>query len=267
MVFPADRPLADVKGDAAVLRYLEKQDFPAERCVGEVSTHEGQGVLVTAFVKGTEPAPSTRTQGELGDLVGRLHALKGAPKAARRDAGGLHLFTVDCTIRSEIDTARACLEAGAFRGTDKAWDALVAKLTSADDFAALPKALVHPDPATVNAITTKAGIVLIDWSGAGFGPRVVGLGLVLSACVRGKTFDREAADAAMGSYRHHVTLDAAELERLEDAIAHRALIHEAYSWAVGMASQRKPASNKSWPHNNDGIAKLAQYVRARWSDR
>jgi hypothetical protein len=53
-VFPAERPLAEVEGDAAILRRLERVGFPAERCASPapVSELDGQGVLVTGFVPG-----------------------------------------------------------------------------------------------------------------------------------------------------------------------------------------------------------------------
>lgn len=168
----------------------------------------------------------------------------------KREAGGLHLYTVDCTVRSEIETARACLQSASFRGTDKACGALSEALESAFDFSSLPKALMHPDPGCVNAISVAGRLVPIDWAGAGYGPRVLGLGLLLVACTAGKSFNREWVDAIMSSYVEHVTLKPVELEALEDAISHRPLIHEAYSWGVGMARQRKPASRKDWPHNN-----------------
>ncbi len=262
-VFPSDRPIADVKGDAAVLRFLEKSGFPAERCVADVTVHEGQGVLVTEYIKGSKPKIDTATQGRLGDLLGRLHSLKGAPKPVRRPAGAQHLYTVDHAVRSEIDTARAALEAGAFRGTDKAWERLRTALASADDFSSLPTALIHPDPGSVNAIV-KDGLRLIDWSGAGYGPRVLGLGLLLSAPTSGKTFNREWVDAIMTAYTAHVSLKAEELQRLEAAIEHRLLIHEVYSWCAGMAMQRKPPSPRYWPGDNEGIAKMGDYIRESW---
>jgi Ser/Thr protein kinase RdoA (MazF antagonist) len=157
------------------------------------------------------------------------------------------------------------LQAAAFRGTDKAWEALSRGLEAADDFSSMPKALMHPDPGCVNAISASGRLVQIDWAGAGYGPRILGLGLLLGACASGTTFNREWVDAIMRVYTQHVTLKPAELERLEDAIAHRLLIHEAYSWAVGMATQRKPASRKEWPHNNEGVAKMAAHIRETWA--
>ena len=262
-LFPSDRPVADVKGDGAVLRFLESKDFPAERCVADVSVFEGQGVLVTGLIKGPKPQTNTANQRKLGDLIGRLHSMTGAPKALRREAGGLHLYTVDCTVPSEIETARASIEAAAFRGTDKAWEALSAGLRTAYDFSSMPKALIHPDPGCVNAISAGGQPVPIDWAGAGYGPRILGLGLLLVACTAGKSFNREWADAIMEAYTKHVTLKPTELDRLEDAVSHRPLIHEAYAWGVGMATQRKPGSFKGWPHNNEGIAKMAEHIRSK----
>lgn len=264
-LFPSDRPLADAEGDAAILRFLEAQGFPAERCVADVSVHEEQGVLVTGFIKGIKPPSNATTQGRLGELIGRLHSIKGRPKAVKRSAGALHLFTVDCTVESEIATAKASLEAAAFRGTDKAWEALRDGLANAPDLSGLPKALMHPDPATVNVISSGSDLTLIDWAGAGQGPRVLGLGLLLSSCASGKTFNAEWADAIMRGYGQHIQLQANELDHLEQAMAHRLLIHEVYSWAVGMVTQRKPASRKNWPHNNEGIARMADHIRKVWS--
>ena len=263
-VFPADRPVADVEGDAAILRSLESAGFPAERCTADVSVHEGQGVLVTAFVKGTSPKPSTAIERALAGLVGRSHAITDLPKAAKRNAGGLHLYTVDGTVRSEIEMAKACLEAAAFRGTDERWELLRAGLDATDDFASLPKAFMHPDPGTPNAVLSGRELILIDWTGAGLGPRVLGLGLLLGACAEGKTFNREWTDAMMKTYTEHVSLKPPEVERLEAAIAHRWLIHEVYAWGLGMATQRKPRTFKSWPHNSEGIAKMAAHIRERW---
>jgi len=59
-VFPSARPLEQVEGDAEILRALARERFPAERCAHTeaVSTHEGQGVLVTEFVEGPHPDAS-----------------------------------------------------------------------------------------------------------------------------------------------------------------------------------------------------------------
>jgi hypothetical protein len=70
-IFAADRPIA-AEGDAALLRRLEQEEYPAERCAAQepVSVHDGQGVLVTRYVEGTRADGSRRTFARLGGLVG-----------------------------------------------------------------------------------------------------------------------------------------------------------------------------------------------------
>ena len=57
-VFPPARPRAGVEGDAAILRFLERQDYPAERLAVDdaVSDFDGTSVLVTRFVAGGPPS-------------------------------------------------------------------------------------------------------------------------------------------------------------------------------------------------------------------
>lgn len=54
--FPPARPRAGVEGDAAILRFLERQDYPAERLAADdaVSDFDGSAVLVTRFVEGDQ---------------------------------------------------------------------------------------------------------------------------------------------------------------------------------------------------------------------
>src|SRR5580692_1213098 len=75
--FPPARPRAGVEGDAAILRFLEQHDFPAERLAAgdAVSDFDGSAVLVTRFVEGV-PLPAGATKfAMMGELLGRLHAL------------------------------------------------------------------------------------------------------------------------------------------------------------------------------------------------
>lgn len=50
--FPPARPRAGAEGDAAVLRFLTRHDYPAERLAVDdaVSDFEGSSVLVTQFI-------------------------------------------------------------------------------------------------------------------------------------------------------------------------------------------------------------------------
>ena len=66
-----------VEGDAAILRFLERQDFPAERLAVDdaVSEFDGTSVLVTRFVTGGPLPDGSEKFAMMGDLLGRLHAL------------------------------------------------------------------------------------------------------------------------------------------------------------------------------------------------
>src|SRR6202167_2932978 len=75
--FPPARPRAGVEGDAAILRFLEHQDYPAERLAVDdpVSDFDGSAVLVTRFIEGARLPDGTANFAMMGELLGRLHAL------------------------------------------------------------------------------------------------------------------------------------------------------------------------------------------------
>src|SRR5688500_18359244 len=75
--FPPARPRSGVEGDAAILRFLERQDYPAERLAVDdaVSDFEGSAVAVTRFVEGVPLPDGPPKFTMMGDLLGRLHAL------------------------------------------------------------------------------------------------------------------------------------------------------------------------------------------------
>jgi len=77
----------------------------------------------------------------------------------------------------------------------------------------LPLAFTHPDFVTANALVPPAGDpMIIDWAGAGVAPRLWTLAFLLwSAGLSGPRH----IDAAVQGYRQHVSLDPAELDRLE----------------------------------------------------
>ena len=65
-VFPPARPRAGVEGDAAILRFLERHDYPAERLAVDdaVSAFDDSTVLVTRFVPGGLLPAGCRTRGQ-----------------------------------------------------------------------------------------------------------------------------------------------------------------------------------------------------------
>jgi methyltransferase (TIGR00027 family) len=223
-VFAADRPVAAAEGDAALLRRLEQQEFPAERCAAQepVFVHEGQGVLVTRYVAGTRADGSRRTFGQLGDLLGRLDLLPGDDA---RDGGGWHHLVHQGSPAAEIAAARSGLEASA-SGLPADQRPLVAKLLAeldrADSCADLPQALIHPDFVPANAIRTPDGsLVLVDWTGAGRGPRLYPLAFLLWAA---GCAGPSRLDAVVAGYREHLTPGGDEIGRLAGAIWARPLI-------------------------------------------
>jgi methyltransferase (TIGR00027 family) len=223
-VFAADRPVAAAEGDAALLRRLEQQEFPAERCAAQepVSVHEGQGVLVTRYVEGTPADGSRRTFGRLGGLLGRLHLL---PGDHARDGGGWHHLVHQGSPAAEIAAARSGLEAsapGLPADQRPLLAALLAELDRADGCADLPQALIHPDFVPANAILAPdGGLVLVDWTGVGRGPRLYPLAFLLwAAGCRGPS----RLDAVVAGYREHVTPGDDEIGRLAGAIWGRPLI-------------------------------------------
>jgi Ser/Thr protein kinase RdoA (MazF antagonist) len=225
-LFSARRPHVAVLGDLAVLEQLRAAEFPAERPFGPepLSIHAGQSVLVTHFVrKAPKPAwPAGDPVVALGALAGRLHR-RGAPAgAADRPAGALHHFA-EGTPADELSAARLWLrdiEPRVAVADRDQLDLLGRALADADDATGLPEAFVHPDPVPKNTVFTRDGPVLIDWAGAGRGPRVASLALVLRSSWAGPRF--------MRGYATSIELDAEERRRAPEVVMTRALIDIAF---------------------------------------
>jgi methyltransferase (TIGR00027 family) len=239
-VFPVARPLEATYGDAEILRILVAEGFPAERLAHAeaVSVHQGQAVLVTEFVAGRRPPQGSVTFERLGDLLGRLHTLQGVGEAGggMRPGGAWHHMALEGGPRDEIAANLALLDAAAARvpaGHDDLYQAVVTAVGEADDLGDLPQALIHPDLVPVNVIAAPSGapgsgLTVVDWAGAGWGPRLFSLGVLLWAAG-----DAASVDAVAAGYRRHVRLEPAELGRLEAAIGLRAWMFAAWDFATG----------------------------------
>jgi thiamine kinase-like enzyme len=79
---------------------------------------------------------------------------------------------------------------------------------------------VHPDPVPKNVVFTGDGPVLVDWAGAGRGPRLASLALVLRSSWAGAPF--------MRGYARWVELDGEERGRAAEVLMTRALIDIAF---------------------------------------
>jgi thiamine kinase-like enzyme len=101
-------------------------------------------------------------------------------------------------------------------------------------------------------VVTPGGPVLLDWTGAGTGPRLASLaGLLHSAGPR-------YAPAALAGYREHVELTAGELGRLEGVLWIRILRLSAWQCWLACVSARV---HQGFFPRREYIAALAAAVR------
>lgn len=245
-VFPAARPLAAASADAELLSWLGQSGMSAERTAAEpaVSLHEGQAVLITERVAGRPLDASADSFRHLGQLLGRLHRLPAGCPAAHRPGGAWHHLVSDGSPTDEIPALTRLWEAASARAeADRTgYEMLGAELAALDACGDLPHAVVHPDPVPRNAIRRSDGkVILIDWSGAGWGPRVAALGCLLwAAGLSGPA----CAEAAARGYAEEVTLSAAEIERLPVAARLRPLTLAVWAFATGRS--RLDEALRSW---------------------
>ena len=108
-------------------------------------------------------------------VVARMFSARRAHEAVLGDLAVLEV------LRAAEFPAAAHLAVRPGGATDRPAGALhhYAEGTPADDATGLPEAFVHPDPVPKNAVFTSGGPVLVDWAGAGRGPRLASLALVL----------------------------------------------------------------------------------------
>jgi len=262
-VFPPSRALDAARGDADLLACLNRAGIPAERPAAPdpVFVHEGQAVLVTEFVQGRHPAASPALFEQLGALLARIHLLPADAPPANRPGGAWHHLLFDATVSDELTAARNLLYDARHRvplghaaDYDRLCDA-VGALTLPSD---LPTGLVHPDFVLRNIIRdSEGGLAVVDWSGAGVGPRVVSLGCLLwSVGGHGPSLD-----AAARGYCSAVVMQSAELDHLEVAMAVRPSILACWTFATGRSSIVEAAT--SWSNQQRKLAKAAVRVRAQ----
>jgi Ser/Thr protein kinase RdoA (MazF antagonist) len=216
--FPPARPRAGAEGDAAILRFLERHGFPAERLVVDdaVSDFEGSSVLVTGFVDSRPFGDPTEKLGRFADLLGRLHALPldgsvtrpgGAEAGSDPDREGSPRQDVLAALSflHSVDTKVAPADREQF-------EHLRERVHTADAGEGLPTALVHGNllHAPDHALLTDTGVVGINWRGAGLGPRLSDLAWLLWGTHRNEAALRAIVDA----YRGHIELTDEELDRL-----------------------------------------------------
>lgn len=250
-VFHKARPLARTQSDATLLAYLASAGLPAERpATGDpISQLDGQAVLVTTFVVGSEPSKSDSVMRRLADLLGRLHALPVIPGI--EPGGSLHhLPRFEGLPGREIALAAALLDDVADQippANQSRFEYLRQVVAMAHDCSDLPQALVHPDPVMKNVVSTPdRQLVLVDWTGAGVGPRIVSLAPLLMHALRPTGWDRELLAELAKAYRAHVQLEEREIDRLGSALLIRHLWRAAWTYWTRAMNGNPPMGTEWW---------------------
>jgi Ser/Thr protein kinase RdoA (MazF antagonist) len=241
-LFPAARPVERVCEDGAILAALEELELPAERCAANqpVSVLEGQGLLVTEHVpsvpRGERRAAIIQAGGlrAVGDLLGRLSSLAHARAPFARAGGSWH-HLADGPPAAEIEAAAAMLgDVGRLvpAGQRALYDELFEELRTVDGGDGLPESFIHADLVLANIIASQeGGLVVVDWAGAGQGPRVWALAFLLWSVGFGG--DPRRVQRVVAGYRRHVRLEADELSRLGEIIRARPVIFDAWMFCLG----------------------------------
>jgi Ser/Thr protein kinase RdoA (MazF antagonist) len=230
--FPPARPRAGVEGDAAILRFLRRHDYPAERLAvpDAVSEFEGSAVLVTRMVDGGPLPEGPAKFAMMGDLLGRLHALPHEDGVSRPGGASGEDPSREGAPRQDLLAALSLLDAVDTKvaGADRErFEWLRDQVRSADDGQGLPEALLHGNllHAPDHALLTEHGPVAINWKASGRGPRLADVAYLIwgTGSWHPRRPDQECVDAAVGAYRRHVRPTDEELDRLAAVMHLRAL--------------------------------------------
>jgi Ser/Thr protein kinase RdoA (MazF antagonist) len=269
-VFPAERPLELVRGDAEVLRVLQGEGFPAERPASPepASAPGGRPVLLTEYIEGAGAKRTVQTMKALGEMIGRLCTLPKRPGALSREAGALHHYSpAGGGPGRELEAAASWLDEADEKSPGhgrKIAGALRKQLSRADDCRGLPGALIHPDPVPNNLIATPAdGLFLIDWTGAGWGPRLSSFALLIWSGAIGKDgVSMERVDAAVSGYSTHVRLTGDELARLAGAMRVRPLVFACWRYNHAVSSGMRVDGTEWWLPSEKIVEAIAGRARA-----
>ena len=145
---PPARPRAGVGGDAAILSFLERQDYLAERLAADdaVSDFDGSAVLVTRFVEGVQLPDGAAKFAMMGELLGRLHALPYDETAGRPGGASGEDPSREGTPRQDLLAALSFLDAVDTKvaaAERERFEQLRDQVRAADDGHGLPEGLLH----------------------------------------------------------------------------------------------------------------------------
>jgi Ser/Thr protein kinase RdoA (MazF antagonist) len=230
--FPPARPRAGVEGDAAILRFLERQGYPAERPAADdpVSDLDGSAVLVTRFVEGSQLPDAAAKFAVMGELLGRLHALPYDDSASRPGGASGEDPSREGAPRQDLLAALSFLDAVHMKvaaADRERYERLRDQVRSADDGHGLPESLLHGNllHAPDHALLSEQGPVAINWKASGRGPRLADFAYLIwgTGSWHPRRPNQERIDAAVDAYRRHVEPTDDELSRLEAVMYIRTL--------------------------------------------
>ena len=230
--FPPARPRAGVEGDAAILRFLERHEFPAERLAADdaVSDFDGSAVLVTRFLEGVPLPDGAEKFAMMGELLGRLHALPSDDSVSRPGGASGEDPSREGAPRQDLLAALSFLDAvdtKVVAPERERFERLRDRVRAADDGGGLPEGLLHGNllHAPDHAILTEQGPVAINWKASGRGPRLADFAYLLwgTGSWSPRRPNRERVDAAVNAYRRYVEPTDEELDRLEAVMYIRTL--------------------------------------------
>src|SRR6202522_2325762 len=245
--FPPARPRAGVEGDAAILSFLERHDYPAERLAVDdaVSDFDGSAVLVTRFVEGVRLPDGAAKFAMLGELLGRLHALPSDDSAGRPGGASGEDPHREGAPRQDLLAALSFLDAVDTKVADAArerFEQLRDQVRSADDGHGLPEGLLHGNllHAPDHAILSEQGPVAINWKASGRGPRLADFRYRIwgTGSWNPRRPKEKRIDAAVSAYRRHVELTDDELDRLEAVMYVRTLYLACFGYRRALISGR-----------------------------
>ena len=245
--FPPARPRAGVEGDAAILRFLERHDFPAERLAVDdaVSDFDGSAVLVTRFVEGVQLPDGAAKFAMMGELLGRLHALPYDDSASRPGGASGEDPSREGTPRQDLLAALSFLDAVDTKvpaAERERFEQLRDQVRSADDGHGLPEGLLHGNllHAPDHAVLSEQGPVAINWKASGRGPRLADFAYLMwgTGSWNPRRPNQERIDAAVNAYRRHVEPTDDELGRLEAVMYIRTLYLACFGYRRALTNGR-----------------------------
>jgi Ser/Thr protein kinase RdoA (MazF antagonist) len=139
--------------------------------------------LATTYVTGTPLGPGTGRLRQLGEALGRLHALGAAGGSAATAAMGRAAWDPETAVPAALGQLEAVESL-----TPADWRPLLGQfrailLAVRQRAPALPASVVHGDPWPGNAIhTAQDQVTLIGWENAGLGLPLLDLGFCLLEC-------------------------------------------------------------------------------------